>query len=494
MKSLRIRMFIFIAGLIVLFGSALMILNWGFLRVYFFDTGKKQLRDAAAQIAEALPEKMSYNTTAFKGIEQKNDVEIIIYTNDGAAVYATQLRDFDPETQRPDWLIYRFDDISKVDIISQTEESETSRFEIQRAPGSTSQFLAYRTKLTDDYWAVIRMSADMLRNSASVANSFMGITVAVMLLVALVFSAIIAEHLSKPIREMNTTTLAMSRFDFSHKVNVVGSDEIAQLGNSINTLSDNTSALLSELSEKNARLEKEVERERALEKMRKEFISNVSHELKTPIAIIQGYAEGLQLVAGNPERRKMYCEIIENESYKMDRLVKELLELSRLESGQYPMQEDAFNLTDLLIETVGRIASITDDVKVTSDFDDDVRPAYADEMRMGEVLSNYLNHAIAHCKGEMRVSVTVKDTETGYRVSVFNTGDPIPDDILENIWQSFYRADKSRSRENGNAGLGLSIVRSIMEQHKQQYGVENVEGGVKFWFDVKRYEDEEPVS
>ena len=490
MKSLRIRIFASIAGIIVVFAAAVMLLNWCCLTTFYFQHGNSMLKSAVSQIRASFPEEMSYDTDAFASIEDTNDIDIIIYKSDGEAVYATILREFDPEVNDANWLRYRLEEIMRLDIVESEYDSGESRFEIQKSKDGAATYIAYRAHIKDDYWSVVRMNANVLKNSASVANTFMGMTVVIMLFVAVAASALIAGHLSKPIRQMNAVTRAMSKFDFSQKVTVTGRDEIAQLAMSINILSENTSRLLDELNEKNAKLEKEVEHERALEKMRKEFVSNVSHELKTPIAIIQGYAEGLRLnVAGDEKRRDVYCGIIESESYKMDKLVKQLLELSRLESGQSAITKNAFNLTDMTGEVVKRIASITDDIEISCLFDDSPRIAYADEMRMEQVLTNYLNNAISHCKYGMRIDVDITEKEYGWRVSVYNTGDHIPDDIAENIWLSFYRADKSRSRENGNCGLGLSIVSTIMKQHGREYGFDNVDGGVSFWFDVARCEE-----
>ena len=492
MKSLRVRIFAFIASIILIFGGAVMLLNQTCLSVFYMWHCNRTLKSSVSQIGALMPETLTYNTQAFSVLEESSGIEIVLYTTDSNVVYATALGDFDPQVNSPGWLRSRAAEITDITIHSQSYDSELSRYEVQKSKDGSVTYLAYRSFLKGDYWVLVRMNAVILENSADVANTFMTMTVFLLLLIALIGSLWIAGYLSRPIREMNAATLAMSRFDFSHKVSVKGKDEIAQLASSINVMSDNTSALLKELQEKNDRLEKEVQQEQKLVENQKDFVSNVSHELKTPIAIIQGYAEGLRLnVADDPERRQMYCEIIESEAYKMDKLVKQLLELSRLESGQTPLHEDLFNLTDMMLETVDRIASITDDVTVIGRFDDRPRMAWGDEMRLGEVLQNYLNNAIAHAKGEKLVAVAVSPTETGYRVSVFNTGDHIAEDMKEKVWISFYRGDKSRSRENGNCGLGLSIASTIMRQHGEACGVDNVEGGVVFWFDVKRYDEEE---
>ncbi len=493
MKSLRMRLFVFTGMTVLFFASFIMLFNFLFLNQYYLWSTKRMLQSEAQEITELIPEDLNFTTDAFSDIELSNNIDIIIYTSDGQICYFTELNNFDATTQgRQDFeRIVR--NATQTEIVSYENVSETERFEIQRDPDGNGEYIALRTHLKDDYWGVIKVVKTSLENAAATANSFVWFVCITTLFFVLIACFIFARQFAKPITEMNNIARNMSRFDFSQRVQVKSRDEIGQLAESVNILSDNTSMLLEDLRKKNEQLEKDIAKERAVEKMRKEFISNVSHELKTPIAIIQGYAEGLRLnVAGDEERRKMYCDIIESESYKMDRLVRQLLELSQIESGQTVIKKEVFELTDMLSSVTDRIKSITDEEEASIELicEKSERMVYADEMRMSQVITNFVNNAISHTKYDKKVQIAITEGEDVYRVSVFNTGDNIDDENIEHIWDSFYRADKSRSRENGNYGLGLSIVRGIMNMHGQQFGVANAIGGVVFWFDIAKAKEE----
>ena len=229
MKSLRVRIFVYIASLILVFAGAVMLLNWTCLTAFYFSHGNSVLKSAVTQMKQSLPEKLDYNTDAFVDIEEANNLEIVIYKSNGEAVYATPLREFDPSVDDPKSLRYRLEQMMGADIVRQEYDTSSSRFEVQRSRDGSLNYLAYRAQIAEDLWTVVRINSDMLRNSASVANTFMLITVAFILVLAVMVSALIASHLSKPIRQMNRTTRAMSRFDFSHKLKIRGKDEIAQL-------------------------------------------------------------------------------------------------------------------------------------------------------------------------------------------------------------------------------------------------------------------------
>lgn len=491
MKSLRMRLFAFTGMVVLFFAGFIMLLDLLFLNQYYLWTTQRLLKSKAKEITELITDDLNFTTDVFNDIERSNNIDIIIYTSDGQICYFTELNNFDATTQGHQDFERIVRNATQTEIVSYETISETARFEIQRDPDGNIEYLALRTHLKDDYWGVVKVVKTSLENAASTASSFVWPVCITTLFFVLIACFIFARQFAKPITEMNTIARNMSHFDFSQKVQVKSNDEIGQLAESVNILSNNTSMLLEDLRNKNEQLEKDIAKERAVEKMRKEFISNVSHELKTPIAIIQGYAEGLRLnVAGDEERRKMYCDIIESESYKMDRLVRQLLELSQIEAGQTVIKKEVFELTAMLSSVTERIKSITDETTIELICDDTERMAYADEMRIGQVVTNFVNNAVSHAKYEKKVQIAITEGRDVYRVSVFNTGDNISDENIEHIWESFYRADKARSRENGNYGLGLSIVRGIMNMHGQQYGVVNVEGGVVFWFDIEKAKED----
>ena len=210
--------------------------------------------------------------------------------------------------------------------------------------------------------------------------------------------------------------------------------------------------------------------------------------MKTPISIIQGYSEGLKLMLSEEnESVNEYCDIIMNETVKMNELVLQLLELSTLESGGNQLNEETFSISEFVGAYYKGVKIVMEEKGIT--FITDVDESFVgtgDKIKLNMVLNNYVSNAVSHIGGERIISVTAKDCGEYVRLYVFNTGEHIRDEDIENIWQSFYRADKSRSRKEGRFGLGLSIVSAICNLHSVAFGVENVENGVRFYFDIKK--------
>jgi signal transduction histidine kinase len=220
--------------------------------------------------------------------------------------------------------------------------------------------------------------------------------------------------------------------------------------------------------------------------MRTEFIGNVSHELKTPIALIQGYAEGLKEgISDDPESRAFYCDVIIDEANKMNQLVRNLLTLNQLEYGEQFVYE-RFDIMELIrgVLQSNEILIRQNDVQMHIHAEESIY-VWADELRVEQVLRNYLSNALHHVDYERVIDIRVekRDSEK-VRITVFNTGKQIPSEDLEHIWNKFYKVDKARTREYGGHGIGLSIVKAIMESFHQGYGVVNYENGVAFWFEL----------
>jgi signal transduction histidine kinase len=260
--------------------------------------------------------------------------------------------------------------------------------------------------------------------------------------------------------------------------------EIGILGNSMNELSAKLESTISDLKEANIELKRDIESKEEAEERRKEFLSNVSHELKTPIALIQGYAEGLkEAVNDDAESREFYCDVIMDEARKMNDMVKNILNLSHIESGSDQIEIERFDITQLL-EGVIQAKRLLASQKGCEIIYEKTEPqqVWADEGRIEEVVTNYLTNAINHCAYEKKIIVKNFRDGDDIKVTVFNTGDPIPEEELDKIWIKFYKVDKARTREYGGNGIGLSIVKAIMDNHKKECGVENQPDGVMFWF------------
>ena len=225
-----------------------------------------------------------------------------------------------------------------------------------------------------------------------------------------------------------------------------------------------------------------------IDEIRKEFLSNDSHELKTPIALIQGYAEGLQdnINDDDVESRNFYCDVIIDEAHKMNNMVKKLLSLNEIEFGSNKLNLERFDIVDLVRTVTSSMELIAKaaDVNIVFNEHESVY-VWADESMIEEVITNYLSNAIHYAQGQKFVDISFKEkSDNKVRISVFNTGSNIAEADLENIWVKFYKVDKARTREYGGNGIGLSIVKAIMDQHNEKYGVQNHTAGVEFWFEL----------
>ena len=303
----------------------------------------------------------------------------------------------------------------------------------------------------------------------------------------------VTRKITDPILELTSISERMNRLDFDAKYHGKSKNEIALLGENINRLSNTLEETISELKTANNELKKDIEKKEQIDEMRKEFLSNVSHELKTPIALIQGYAEGLaEGISDDPESRDFYCEVIMDEASKMNTMVKKLLTLNQLEFGNDVVSMERFDVVSLIRNYIqsAQILTKQNGIEVRMK---EYEPVYvwADEYKTEEVFMNYFSNAVNHCSGKKIIDVKLELQEDNkVRIGVFNTGDPIPDESLEHLWEKFYKVDKARTREYGGSGVGLSIVKAIMDSMNQRYGVQNFTNGVQFWFELETVQEE----
>ena len=201
---------------------------------------------------------------------------------------------------------------------------------------------------------------------------------------------------------------------------------------------------------------------------------------------VQGYAEGLkECINDDPESREFYCDVIMDEAGKMNKLVKNLLTLNELEFGNEVVTMERFDLASMIHNMLRSMQVLFEqkDVKLVYDVQEPVY-AWANEFKMEQVLNNYISNALNHVDGEKIIKITIQRQDGHVRAGVFNTGKPIPEEDVGRIWDKFYKVDKARTREYGGSGVGLSIVKAIMESMHQQYGVINYDNGVEFWFEL----------
>lgn len=331
---------------------------------------------------------------------------------------------------------------------------------------------------------IMSMPLASISESVLLSNKFLAYVGIIALVCGSIIMYFTTKRIISPILKLANLSERMSQLDFDAKYTGDAQDEIGILGHSMNTLSDKLKDTIGELKSANNELQADIEQKIRIDELRKDFIANVSHELKTPIALIQGYAEGLTEGMGeDPESRDYYCEVIMDEADKMNKMVKQLLTLTALEFGNDAPVFDRFDLVELIQGIITSSGILIQQRGADLQFENP-GPIYvwADEFKIEEVITNYLNNALNHLDGDKRIIIRTEKTESTVRVSVFNTGHQIPDEDIGNLWIKFFKVDKARTREYGGSGIGLSIVKAIMDAHHQECGVHNEQDGVEFWF------------
>ena len=230
-----------------------------------------------------------------------------------------------------------------------------------------------------------------------------------------------------------------------------------------------------------------MEKSEKQDEARRAFISNVSHELKTPIALIQTYSEGLrENAAENPEERDYYCRVIEEEAQHLSQVISRMTMLMQLQSGKAELQIERFDIRALCEKLLERHAPLFEEHHIPMP----VLPqaaayVWGDALLIENVLTNYMTNALNHVNenGCIRIQWHAVN-DTTLHITVYNSGSHIPGEDLPHIWESFYKADKAHTRSYGGSGIGLSVVAAIMQVHRMPYGVRNTENGVEFFIEL----------
>ena len=341
-------------------------------------------------------------------------------------------------------------------------------------------------RLSNGLYVYVSSNFDSIQESSAITNKFLAYIGIGIIAVGFVVMMFVSRSFSRPILDLANIAKRMSKLDFEAKYEVKTQDEIGQLGENMNFLSDTLQKTIGELKNANLELEKDIQNKIQTDEMRKEFLSNVSHELKTPIAIIQGYAEGLKdNVNEDQESRDYYIDVIIDEAQKMNNMVKKLLDLNHIEFGDSPLNIERFDIMEIIRATLSatEILAKQKNVKIILRCPEKLF-VWADEYMLEEVLNNYLSNAYNHVDTNGVIDISISCFESVARIYVYNSGSSIPKDELEKVWLKFYKVDKARTREYGGSGVGLSIVKAIMDSHNKKYGVENYKSGVRFWFEV----------
>lgn len=302
----------------------------------------------------------------------------------------------------------------------------------------------------------------------------------------LLLSVLYSRLVTRPLLMLNKQAHKMKELDFTGEKPLPRKDELGNLSGTLFELSGKLNMTLDELNKANVQLKKEIIQNKQMEQLQKDFFANASHELKTPISIVRGFAEGIRdgISVG---RQEHYVEVILEESAKMEQLVQDMLDLLRLESSAVKLYKSPVLLSELTQDMLEKLTYQMDEKELSAHLvykqETEIN---VDPVKIEQVLLNLMTNAIRHAEKGSTIEIHILGTEQTCLYSIYNKGDQIPEDYLKRIWERFFRVEASRDRKSGGTGLGLAIVKRILELHECEYNVRNVEDGVIFELTFKK--------
>lgn len=341
-------------------------------------------------------------------------------------------------------------------------------------------------KLPSNQFILMEKPLGIIEEASRLAVNFIVISSLLTLVIGFIIVYYLSGKLTKPIVKINSVAQQIADLNFDNELCIRSKDELGELGLSINNISEKLSIALNELNDANQKLKLDIEMERNLEKMRRKFVSSVSHELKTPISMIQGYADGLKHnIPKTAEDKDYYYDVIIDESKKMNSLIRDLLDLSSYESGNFKIHKTNFDIVELVKTTVEKFKNSFAEkmIKVGVETPESFF-IQADKLRIEQVITNFISNALKNVVEDGNIDVSIKKSDKSFILSVFNKGDKIDSSEKDNIWISFYKLESNNGYVKAGTGLGLAIVKAIIELHNGKYGVENINDGVMFWVEI----------
>lgn len=469
-------------GLILFMIVVFMIVNGSFLEKYYISNKKSEFIKVYTMVQEGVENGTISSETPEKDLgrlTEKNNISIAVIDSEYNVVY-TNVREKQMMVVQLFGYLY---DKNHQEVLEKTDSYDICK---SVDPQNNTEYLTMWGNFDNGDIFIMRSPLESIRSAVTIFNRFIGVVGGCVILVSVLLAWYFSKRITEPIKELATLSQKMADLDFDAKYTSGGSNEIGVLGENFNRMSERLEQTISNLKEANYKLQKDIEQKEKRENMRSEFLGNVSHELKTPIALIQGYAEGLKEgVNDDPESREFYCEVIMDETGKMNRMVKNLLALNQLEFGEDDVQFERFDITSLISGVLQSLDILIEQKEAQVIFRHK-NPIYvwADEFKVEQVVRNYVNNALNHVDGEKVIEIKITQENDVAKITVFNTGTPIPEEDLPHIWEKFYKVDKARTREYGGNGIGLSIVKAIMDSFGKGYGAINHTNGVEFWFEL----------
>ena len=477
MKSIRSKLFLQVGGLVLFLIILLLVANNFFLKIYFVNQQKDTVVEYYEIIndletADYLNERQLFGT-----LENEFNIDVVIYDATDTIVYQSRSYQTPPGVEPM---------IPELNVTDEEVVNDSYSFIYATDRNIHNEILMLDGVMDNGNTIQLSIPINTIERNVIIVNQFLVYIGSITFVLSMLLAYLLSNYFTDPIRKINNIAKKMKNLEFNHAIDIKSKDELGELAVTINELSHELEQTINNLSDQNVVLEKEMNENIKLSKKRRELLNNVSHELKTPLSLMQGYAEGLKLnVTSSKEKSDFYCDVIIEETIKMNQLVEALLELDQSQFGDRPQTVTNTDLSYFVTKLVSKFEKPIEDrgISLTLDIPEHVKHTFnisANE----RVLTNFITNAINYCDDKLKMAVRLKKQDGTYFIEVFNTSPAFKEDEIEKLWDSFYKVDISRNRETGGHGLGLSIVKAIQEKQNKEYGVKNLEQGVVFYYEV----------
>ena len=373
----------------------------------------------------------------------------------------------------------QFNDSYGAYYVTQAEDDEFD----ERTPVLSSNYYFSFLDSNDRYMLIVYGKAGQIAELQQAFLRIFPLIHIVVFTISLIASWLYSRIITKPVLEISRVSEKMSNLHFEWQVNVQRTDELGILGKSLNKLSQNLRAALTDLKRANAELEADIEQEKALEQAQIDFFSAASHELKTPITIIKGQLEGMLLGIGAYKDREKYLLRSLGVTQTLESMVYDLLTISRLQTSDSDFKTENLDCVPLIRKYLSDTEDliVDKDLQISFHFSKPIT-VNANKILIEKVFSNLIGNAVKYSPLKAVINITVQKQQNSYLFSIENHGTHIPEEAIPKLFEAFYRVDTSRSRQTGGSGLGLYIVQKILQQHNSHCNVRNTENGVEFFF------------
>ncbi|MTI48701.1 ATP-binding protein [Sporosalibacterium faouarense] len=470
MRSILSKLWLGITGLVIIIIVLIWIFQIFFLNRFYLNERSNLLLNEGKAIASLIEktenldplsvnikdEIDAFTSSYTAGIIIFTPNQGVLYSSDSSKIFRDNINSF-----------LNFRDIRR-DLLSQKVFVKQNRIHILNATFITVGVpLVHNDEIVGT--AILSSPVQPIKETITILRRQLTIITLLSIAIGTVLALILAKIFTSPIVKINQAAKQIAKGDFSSKVNIKSKDEIGVLGKTINNLSTQLGQT---------------------EKFRREFIANTSHELKTPISLIRAYAELVMETKGEEKKNTAdYLNVIIDESSRLNNMVEDMLYLSKMEAGYYTPNLTDFNIIETIKKVLDKLSHIAkeNEISLIKDFSADSIMVTADEDKIYQVILNLINNAIMHSTNDTTVIIKISDRQNMIRIEIIDNGIGIPEEDLPHIWDRFYKVDKSRQRNNTGTGLGMSIVKNILEAHNFKYGINSkVNKGTKIWIEMTK--------